>query len=224
MLRQILLDTETTGLSAKAGHRIIEIGCVELINRELTGHHFHCYINPQRQVDFGAQAIHGITNDFLSDKPLFDDIVNDFLTYINQDELIIHNAAFDLGFLNTELKRLPQDYSIIEDEHKIIDTLALARAEFVGKKNTLDALCKRYNIDNSQRTLHGALLDAEILAEVYLAMTQQQIDLTLGKKNNLMQKNKVGSKASDQDELLIIYASKDEEIAHEQYLNKIKSK
>ena len=178
-MRQIVLDTETTGLEASQGHRIIEIGCVELENRRLTGNHYHQYINPQREIDQGAIEVHGITNEFLNDKPLFDKIAADFIEFVRGAELIIHNAPFDLGFLDAELKRLPQQYSPMIELCSVVDTLVMARAKHPGQRNNLDALCQRYDVDNSQRDLHGALLDAEILADVYLAMTGGQTNLQL---------------------------------------------
>ena len=172
-MRQIVLDTETTGIAHESGHRIIEIGCVELHERKLTGKHFHVYINPQREVDEGAFRVHGISTAFLQDKPLFADVVNDLITFIKGAELIIHNAPFDTGFLNAELKRIQWPESL-EDQCTVLDTLVLAREKHRGQRNSLDALCKRYDIDNSKRQWHGALLDAEILAAVYLAMTGGQ--------------------------------------------------
>ncbi len=172
--RQIVLDTETTGLDPDLGHRIIEIGCVELINRRRTENTFQQYLNPDRDVDEGALEVHGINNDFLVDKPRFTDIVDDFLNYVRNAELIIHNAAFDTAFINRELDALGRDLGVIEDYCTILDTLALARHTHPGQRNDLDALCKRYSVDNLQRTQHGALLDAEILADVYLAMTGGQ--------------------------------------------------
>jgi len=181
MARQVILDTETTGLEASQGHRIIEIGCVELVNRKLTGRHFHQYINPDREVDAGAFEVHGISNAFLADKPRFHQVADAFLEFIDGADLIIHNAAFDLGFLNNELKLIGQGARApLERSLHIIDTLLLARSKHPGQKNNLDALCKRYSVDNSQRDLHGALLDAEILADVYLAMTGGQTALSLG--------------------------------------------
>ena len=173
-MRQIVLDTETTGLEPEAGHRVIEIGGVELIDRKPTGRHFHRYVNPQREVDEGALSVHGITNDFLADKPLFADIADELLMFIDGAELVIHNAPFDVMFLDYELGRLPQRRRRIEDRCTVVDTLALARHKHPGQKNSLDALCRRYDVDNSQRELHGALLDAEILADVYLMMTGGQ--------------------------------------------------
>lgn len=180
MSRQIILDTETTGLEPQQGHRIIEIGCVELVNRKLTGRHFHHYINPQRDIDEGAQAVHGISAEFLADKPLFAQLADGFFEFVKGAELIIHNAPFDVGFINHEFNLLDKGWGKLEDHCTIIDTLAMARHRHPGQKNNLDALCKRYEIDNSHRELHGALLDAEILADVYLAMTGGQITLSLG--------------------------------------------
>jgi DNA polymerase-3 subunit epsilon len=178
-MRQIVLDTETTGLEPKDGHRIIEIGCVELVGRKLTGNTFHQYIQPGREIDPGAIEVHGITNEFLADKPLFEDIVVDFVDFIRGAELVIHNAPFDVGFINHEL-RLCGHGATVEDLCGVLDTLKMARRMHPGQKNNLDALCKRYTIDNSSRELHGALLDAEILADVYLAMTGGQVNLSLG--------------------------------------------
>lgn len=178
-MRQIVLDTETTGLEVSQGHRIIEIGCVELENRRLTGNHYHQYINPQRDIDQGAIEVHGITNDFLNDKPLFEDISRDFIEFVAGAELIIHNAPFDLGFLDAELQRQPASSQSMTDLCSVIDTLVMARAKHPGQRNSLDALCQRYDVDNSQRDLHGALLDAEILADVYLAITGGQTALQL---------------------------------------------
>jgi len=177
-MRQIVLDTETTGLEVSQGHRIIEIGGVELVNRRLTQRHFHRYINPDRDIDEGAMEVHGITNEFLEDKPRFADVVEEFLHFIEGAELVIHNANFDIGFLNAELALLGSDYPQIQDICGVVDSLALARHKHPGQKNNLDALCKRYDVDNSQRELHGALLDSEILADVYLAMTGGQTSLS----------------------------------------------
>lgn len=172
-MRQIVLDTETTGINHEAGHRIIEIGCLELIERKLTGKSFHVYLNPQRDVEDGAFRVHGISTEFLKDKPLFIDVLDDFLAFIKGAELIIHNAAFDIGFLNAELTHLKWAKKI-DDYSQVIDTLVLAREKHPGQRNSLDALCKRYDVDNSNRQFHGALLDAELLALVYLAMTGGQ--------------------------------------------------
>lgn len=179
-MRQVVLDTETTGLEPSQGHRIIEIGCVEVIDRELTGNHFHVYINPDREVDEGALAVHGISNEFLADKPRFHEVVKDFIEFIRDAELIIHNAAFDVGFMDHEFNLLgPKSPGKTETFCSVIDTLLMARKKHPGQKNSLDALCKRYGIDNSHRELHGALLDAEILADVYLRMTGGQSALSL---------------------------------------------
>lgn len=174
--RQIALDTETTGLSPEQGHRIIEIGCVELIDRRVTKNHFHVYLNPEREVDPGAMRVHGISNQFLADKPLFHEIAKDFVQFIDGAELIIHNAAFDIGFIAHELGRI-QWPAEIKNICTVCDTLLLSREKHPGQRHSLDALCKRYEIDNSHRQLHGALLDAEILASVYLAMTGGQWSL-----------------------------------------------
>ena len=179
MNRQVVLDTETTGLEPSQGHRIIEIGCVEIINRRVTNNHWHHYIQPDREIDSGAFEVHGISNEFLADKPRFAELVDSFLDYIKGAELIIHNAPFDVGFLNHELSLLDGEYPLVEDICSILDTLVLARQKHPGQKNNLDALCKRYEIDNSARTLHGALLDSEILAEVYLIMSGGQTSLSL---------------------------------------------
>ena len=177
-MRQIVLDTETTGLEPGEGHRIIEIGCVEIVDRRLTGRHFHVYINPERKVDAGALEVHGLSDEFLADKPLFADVADAFIEFIQDSELIIHNAAFDIGFLDHELKLL-QAHGCIADHCGVVDTLLMARKKHPGQRNSLDALCKRYGVDNSQRELHGALLDAEILADVYLLMTGGQTSLGL---------------------------------------------
>ena len=177
-MRQIILDTETTGLEPKQGHRIIEIGCIELINRRKTERNFHQYLNPERDIEDGAFNIHGLSNEFLSDKSRFADIAQEFIDFIRDGELIIHNAPFDVGFINAELKLLGKKWGKIEDYCTVFDTLLLAREKHPGQKNNLDALCKRYEVDNSQRDLHGALLDAQILLDVYLQMTGGQTDLT----------------------------------------------
>jgi DNA polymerase-3 subunit epsilon len=178
-MREVVLDTETTGIDPKDGHRIIEIGCVELLDRRLTGRHFHVYINPEREVEEGAFAVHGISDEFLSDKPLFADVANDFMQFVKGARLVIHNAAFDIGFLDMELERLGGLLGKMGDHCGVVDTLMMAREKHPGQRNSLDALCKRYMVDNSQRDLHGALLDAEILADVYLTMTGGQTALLL---------------------------------------------
>ncbi|MDH3762620.1 MAG: DNA polymerase III subunit epsilon [Gammaproteobacteria bacterium] len=178
-MRQIVLDTETTGLEVSLGHRIIEIGCVELVNRRVTGNHWHFYVNPDREIDSGAFEVHGISSDFLQDKHRFAELADDFVNYVAGAELVIHNAAFDVGFLDNELALLDPPLAPLKENCTILDTLQLARQKHPGQKNNLDALCKRYDIDNSNRSLHGALLDARILADVYLAMTGGQTSLGL---------------------------------------------
>ncbi|MDX5444982.1 MAG: DNA polymerase III subunit epsilon [Zoogloeaceae bacterium] len=178
-MRQVLLDTETTGLDWRNGHRVIEIGCVEMINRSLTGRHYHVYLNPEREIDAEAEAVHGISLDFLSDKPKFSDIADEFEAFVRDAELVIHNAPFDVGFLDHELSRIGRQKLAVICAG-VIDTLRMAKEQNPGKKASLDALCDRYEIDNGHRTLHGALLDAEILAEVYLAMTRGQESLIIG--------------------------------------------
>ncbi len=225
-MRQIVLDTETTGLEASQGHRIIEIGCVELENRRLTGNHYHQYINPQREIDQGAIEVHGITNDFLNDKPLFDRIAADFIEFVSGAELIIHNAPFDLGFLDAELKRLPQKQAPMIDLCTVVDTLVMARAKHPGQRNSLDALCQRYDVDNSQRDLHGALLDAEILADVYLAMTGGQTtfqlsDATANSGDGGPGSQQVKRLSSDRPALPVVRASALERAAHEEQLEAI---
>jgi DNA polymerase-3 subunit epsilon len=179
-MRQIVLDTETTGLDPSQGHRIIEIGCVEIENRRLTGRHYHCYLNPERDIDEGAIQVHGITTEFLADKPRFFQIAEEFLKFVSEAELVIHNAPFDLGFLNHELQLTGYAAATLQQRCSIVDTLVMARKKHPGQRNSLDALCKRYEVDNSQRELHGALLDAEILADVYLLMSGGQTTLQLG--------------------------------------------
>ncbi len=183
-MRKIELYTQTTGLEVSKGHRIIEIGCVELVNRKLTGNHYHRYINPQREIDQGAIEVHGITNDFLADKPAFETVAASFLEFVHGAELVIHNAPFDIGFLNSELQALGAGGERLEVLCAITDTLVMARTKHPGQRNSLDALCQRYRVDNSQRDLHGALLDAELLAEVYLAMTGGQTALQLSDSGN----------------------------------------
>jgi DNA polymerase-3 subunit epsilon len=221
-MRQIVLDTETTGLSPEDGHRIIEIGCVELFNRKITGDRFHVYINPEREIDKGAVDVHGLDNLFLANKPRFADIAGDFLAYIEGAELIIHNAPFDVGFIDAELRILGSQRQIA-DYCSVLDTLALAKKKHPGLRNSLDALCKRYSVDNSRRELHGALLDAEILAEVYLAMTGGQSVLLLESEKNetnvLPQARRSSQKApQDRPRLPVLLCSEAEIQAHERSL------
>lgn len=217
--RQVVLDTETTGLEWTQDHRIIEVGCVELINRRPSGRHFHRYINPQREIDAGAMEVHGITSEFLEDKPVFELIAQDFLTFIAGAELVIHNAPFDVGFLNYEFNRLGQGEKVVDHHCRVTDTLLMARQLHPGQRNSLDALCKRYGVDNTQRTLHGALLDAEILAEVYLAMTGGQADLGLdgehARQNTGEAVAVVRRLDGDRRPLKIIYADTQELVSHE---------
>lgn len=180
MTRKVVLDTETTGLEVERGHRVIEIGCVELVDRRPSGRTFQRYLNPERAIDAGAVAVHGITDDFLRDKPRFADIAADFVAFIDGAELLIHNADFDTAFLDAELKRAGVAYGSVADHATVLDTLAMARRKYPGQKNTLDALCKRLDVDNSRREVHGALLDAHLLADVWIAMTAGQGALALG--------------------------------------------
>jgi DNA polymerase-3 subunit epsilon len=191
-MRQVVLDTETTGLDWERGHRIIEIGCVELVNRRQTGNTFQCYVNPQREVDEGAQEVHGLSSKDLLDKPLFKDVAESFLEFVDGTELIIHNAPFDIGFLDNELRLANMESRVLGETGQVLDTLILARQIHPGQRNSLDALCKRYGIDNSRRDLHGALLDSLLLAEVYLAMTGGQAALSLGDAND--EKSQSGSR------------------------------
>ena len=218
-MRQIVLDTETTGLNAKSGDRIVEIGCVELVNRRLTGNNFHTYVNPERHSEEGALAVHGLTTDFLSTKPKFAEIADALRDYVRDAEVIIHNATFDLGFLNAELARLSLP-RFEEEVENTIDSLLLARGMHPGKRNSLDALCDRYGISNAHRTFHGALLDAALLAEVYLAMTRGQDSLSME-----IEIEKPSAEASDTSEpatiseVIVLSASTEEMAAHEAILD-----
>lgn len=221
-MRQVVLDTETTGLEPSQGHRIIEIGCVELVDRRLTRSSFHQYLQPDRQVEEGAVQVHGISDEFLADKPRFGDVAEQFLDYIGGAQLIIHNADFDLGFLNHELRLWRKGAASFESQCEVIDTLKLARSRHPGQRNSLDALCKRYHIDNTRRDLHGALLDAEILAEVYLAMTGGQASLELDVQP-ARQRDGQGAQAArvllkDRPPLAVIRATEVEIDAHRQRL------
>jgi DNA polymerase III subunit epsilon len=222
--RIVVLDTETTGLNPQEGHRVIEIGCVELIKRRLTGKRFHVYINPDRIIDDGAIAVHGITNQFLDDKPHFEQVVEDFIAFIKGAELVIHNAPFDVGFINHEFSRLKDIAGTITDLCVVFDTLAYARKKHPGQRNSLDALCKRYGIDNSHRDLHGALLDAEILADVFLLMTGGQSSLLdegpSGSDESAISKE-VKRMSGDRPALSIIRCNNDELTAHQQRLEAI---
>jgi DNA polymerase-3 subunit epsilon len=225
MARQVVLDTETTGLEPSQGHRIIEIGCVELVDRKLTGRHYHQYINPDREVEQGAIEVHGITNEFLADKPRFHQIAADFLAFINGAELIIHNAPFDVGFIDHEFKLLNAGYAPLDQYCAVIDTLVMARQKHPGQRNSLDALCSRYHVDNSQRDLHGALLDSEILADVYLLMTGGQTALLLSDDeegdNSGGPATGVRRLSADRAPLTIIRANEAEIAAHNARLDEV---
>ncbi|HKW38089.1 MAG TPA: DNA polymerase III subunit epsilon [Burkholderiales bacterium] len=220
-MRRIVLDTETTGLSAGLGDRIIELGCVEILNRSVTGNHFHRYVNPERRSEEGALKVHGITGEFLQDKPKFREIAGEFLDYIRGAELVIHNAAFDLEFLNMELARVAQP-PVEEHCAAVVDSLALARELHPGKKNSLDALCERYQVDNAHRTLHGALLDASLLAEVYLAMTRGQDSLAIE-----LEPARAAAAAwaaqGERPSLIVVPASADEAAEHARLLDAIEA-
>ncbi len=222
MSRQIIMDTETTGLEPKEGHKIIEVGCVEMIDRQLTGNNFHQYLQPDREIDAGAMEVHGITNEFLADKPRFGDIADDLVAYLDGAELIIHNAPFDIGFLDHELKQVGNQFKKIRDYCTVVDTLVMARDLFPGQRNSLDALCKRYEINNSHRTLHGALLDSEILGDVYLAMTGGQVSLLLGgKEDNVgggQQQGSIRRVKLDTSALPVLMADDEELAAHAERL------
>jgi DNA polymerase-3 subunit epsilon len=216
--RQIILDTETTGIDIKDGHRIIEIGCVEMINRRLTGNNFHVYVNPQREIEDEAIGVHGITNEFLRDKPLFSDVADEFFDYIRGGELIIHNAPFDIGHMDNEFSKLWRDWTQTADFCAVVDTLVMAREKHPGQKNTLDALCRRYDIDNSHRSLHGALLDSEILADVFLRMTGGQVAMDLAQQ--LKSAGGMEQSATDRVRHLKVVAASQEELqSHEERLD-----
>lgn len=218
-MRQIILDTETTGLSAEQGHRIIEIGCLEMVNRRLTGNHLHLYINPQRPVERAASEVHGISDDFLMDKPLFKDIKDQLLDYLKGAELVIHNAPFDVGFLNHEFKLVDEQFPQITKYCAVVDTLALARHKHPGQHNNLDALCRRYNVDNSNRDFHGALLDAELLAQVYLLMTGGQTQLFGGESAvEALQSTSIRRVVANRAPLPVIAANPEELQAHQEFL------
>ena len=222
-MRQVILDTETTGLDWKEGHRIIEIGCIELVGRRVTNSRFHRFVNPERSIDEGALEVHGITADSLSGKPKFFDILPEFLTFIADSELVIHNAEFDIGFLNNELMLSGNNVQRIEDICSVQDTLQLARQLHPGQRNSLDALCKRYAVDNSHRTLHGAMLDAEILGDVYLAMTGGQTELLFSQEINQAQDETTNNLAvesvTEGIELKVISPNAEEIELHQQWLD-----
>ena len=218
MIRQIVLDTETTGLNAKLGDRIIEIGCIEILSRRITERHFHAYVNPERDIEDGAAKVHGMTREFLADKPRFAEVAGDFLEHIRGAELIIHNADFDVEFLDVELQRVNAG-RLADHVAKITDTLAFARELHPGKKNSLDALCERYLIDNSNRTLHGALLDARLLAECFLAMTRGQENLVMELETPAAAAAALAALNVDVSSLIVVYAAPEEIALHEHYLD-----
>lgn len=222
--RQIILDTETTGINPKDGHRIIEIGCVELINRRFTGNNFHVYINPERIIDAEAVAVHGITNERLKHEPKFRDIAKSFYDYIHGAELVIHNAAFDVGFIDHEFAMLHPQLPPVANYCAILDTLLMARELHPGQKNNLDALCRRYDINNSHRTLHGALLDAEILADVYLLMTGGQVSLNLANEQDGANGDNGPVAIQRSGRLKVLQATAEELAAHEQRLDLVQKK
>lgn len=224
-MRQIILDTETTGLDPSQGHRVIEIGCLELLNRRLTGREFHVYLNPERDVDDAAFRVHGLSRAFLADKALFSAIADDFIAFIEGAELIIHNAPFDIGFLKAELNRIDKP-NVLDKTCTVLDTLVLAKQKHPGQRNNLDALCKRYGVNNSNRDLHGALLDAELLAYVYLEMTGGQIDLFETEEQHL---NEVNAKALIESQLVetetpVYYATTDELALHDVFMEWLEKK
>ncbi len=220
-MRQVILDTETTGLEAAQGHRVIEIGCVELVNRRPTGNAFHRYLNPERPIDPGAQAVHGLSLEFLSAHPVFKEVVDEFVAFVTGAELIIHNAPFDVGFIDHEFGRLPPPQRLLTDSCTILDTLVMAKQLHPGQRNSLDALCKRYGVDAASRELHGALLDARLLADVYLAMTGGQGALSLAAERPKPAKSSAVTIAKRRQSLVIpvIRASDEELAAHEHALD-----
>ena len=232
-MRQIVLDTETTGLSTAQGHRIIEIGCLELLNRRLTGRDYHCFLNPDRDIDEGAERVHGISRDDLENQPRFHEIVDEFLAFVAGAELIIHNAEFDVGFIEHELTLMKHAQPKMSEHATVLDTLKLARKIHPGQRNSLDALCKRYEVDASRRDVHGALIDSELLARVYLAMTGGQTALSLdddavgalpvGALLAARSQNEVGANATEDLNLVIIHATDDEAAAHEALLERVRA-
>jgi DNA polymerase-3 subunit epsilon len=232
-MRQIVLDTETTGLSPTQGHRIIEIGCLEMVNRRLTGREFHRFLNPDRDIDEGAVAVHGITRAQLETEPRFHEIVDEFLDFVKDAELVIHNADFDVGFLDHELKLMEHARPKISDHCQVLDTLSLARKIHPGQRNSLDALCKRYEIDASKRDVHGALIDSELLARVYLAMTGGQSSLLLDEESDKTDRGRAARRMTNRSQgrhpadgtnyrLTVIKATAEEAAAHESMLEKIR--
>ena len=225
MLRQIILDTETTGLDPKSGHRVIEIGCIELVNRKFTGEQFHIYLNPDRDSDEGALEVHGLTSEFLSDKPRFKDIYEEFLEFISGSELLIHNAEFDVNFLDHEIKLLSKKLPSVSDcVSKITDTLQIAREKHPGQRNSLDALVKRYDIGGYDRELHGALLDSQILGDVYLSMTggQSDLDFSVSATDLEVKENDSSDQLDTELNLKVIELTEEENKSHKEYLLRMK--
>ncbi|CAA6828722.1 MAG: DNA polymerase III epsilon subunit (EC [uncultured Thiotrichaceae bacterium] len=225
MTRQIVLDTETTGINPKEGHRMIEIGCVEMIERRVANNDFHEYLQPDREIEEEAIAVHGITNEFLVGKPRFTDVLDDFMNYIKGAELVIHNAPFDVGFLNNELKLANSSWGCIEDHCTVLDTLVMARKKYPGQRNSLDALCKRLDVSNAHRELHGALLDSQILADVYLAMTGGQKSLMLDSEvennDDQTEVSAIRRLNADRGTLRVVQANAEEIAAHEERVKAI---
>ena len=224
-MRQIVLDTETTGLSTAKGHRVIEIGCLELNNRRITGREFHRFLNPERDIDEGAERVHGISRESLIDQPLFADIAEEFLDFVRDSELVIHNADFDVGFLEHELRLMEHARPKITDHSMVLDTLSLARKLHPGQRNSLDALCKRYEVDASKRDVHGALIDAELLAKVYLAMTGGQAALSLDEEEaDLVSvfEESANQIRSDGLNLVVVRANDEEAAAHKAFIEKMR--
>jgi len=225
-MRQIILDTETTGLATSQGHRIIEIGCIEIVNRRFTGREYHSFLNPEREIDEGAEAVHGISLKDLESQPRFADIADEFLEFIKGGELVIHNAEFDVGFIENELKLMKHSQPKLIDHATVLDTLSFARGLHPGQRNSLDALCKRYSVDASRRSVHGALIDAELLAKVYLAMTGGQAALSLDQEVVAIEKSeqKSDSRTTRSElKLVVVRANKEEIAAHEALLDKMRS-
>lgn len=223
-MRQVVLDTETTGLSWEKGNRVVEIGCVEIIQRRKTGRTFQRYLNPERDMEFGAQEVTGLSREFLSDKSKFIEVVDEFLDFIRGAELIIHNANFDIGFLNNELTLVGSHVGRMSDHASVLDTLAMARERFPGQRNSLDALCKRLDVNNNHRTLHGALLDAELLSEVYLTMTAGQGDLGLSNNEAPAKRSNISVNMLGQVANKVLLASIEEQALHAARLEKIARK
>ena len=225
MQRQIILDTETTGLDPKSGHRVIEIGCIELVNRKFTGEQYHIYLNPDRDSDEGALEVHGLTSEFLSDKPRFKDIYEEFLKFISGSELLIHNAEFDVNFLDHEIKLLSKQLPTVSDSvTKITDTLQIAREKHPGQRNSLDALVKRYEIGGYDRELHGALLDSQILGDVYLSMTggQSNLDFSVSATEQEVKENGSSNQLNSELNLKVIELTEEENKSHKEYLLRMK--